>query len=141
MPNLHFRVTDEQKAEIEARAKAAGYEKLSPYLRDRALGMLGVGPETRDEFSKRLAETAAEIFLPPETKTQPVPTATVVESPLGPVVVAEQAAAQDDPPETRGDFIARRTTQLFGQGYTTAQARRKAGTEWDEENPEPDAAA
>ena len=39
MPNLHFRVTVEQKAEIEARAKAAGYEKLSPYLRDRALDL------------------------------------------------------------------------------------------------------
>ena len=37
MPNLHFRCTDEQMAEIEARAKAAGYAKLSPYLRDRAL--------------------------------------------------------------------------------------------------------
>lgn len=38
MPNLHFRCTDEQMAEIEDRRKAAGYAKLSPYLRDRALG-------------------------------------------------------------------------------------------------------
>lgn len=144
-PILHFRVTPEQKAEIKSLAKAAGYSKLSPYLRDRALGVEAAWP--RDEVRKKVREAA-----------RPIPSATVIESPLGPVATAEQPGMKGDtgplgrygpdggPPtpdsdESHDQFITRRSRQLFGTGMIRKQARAQAEREWDEAHPEPEDAA
>jgi hypothetical protein len=46
---MHFRVTAEEKKAIEAKAKAAGYRKVSDYLR-----ALGMGTEVREAVPAEL---------------------------------------------------------------------------------------
>jgi hypothetical protein len=46
---IHFRVTEDEKKAIAARAKAAGFKKVSDYLR-----VLGMGAEVREALPPEL---------------------------------------------------------------------------------------
>jgi hypothetical protein len=107
MPNLHFRVTAEQKAEIEARARVAGYAKLSPYLRDRALDNRSTASRDSQAKAERVAGSTGS---------------------AAPVV--------ERPPETPEQYIERRTRALYAQGLTSRLAETQAEREWREAHPD-----
>lgn len=160
-PTLHFRVTSEQKAEIEARAKAAGYTKLSPYLRDRALGqrasneikdgvqtaVVDVGGQIDpDSLERTIASVLDEKPTPKQLPGgSSVPVAEQPETSVGfdpvPNMVAREEAEVREHLEgksvsiERADFITARSCQLFGTGITRKRAREQAECEWAEAHP------
>ena len=104
---FQFRVDPDERASITARARAAGFEKDSEYVRTLL-------------FAPSIEEAKAELS-----------TVNAALTPDGEVVKAEieEAKLQDDP--AREAFIERRTKQLVGQGRTTPVAQREARSEWE----------
>jgi hypothetical protein len=116
---LHFRATDEQKAEIGKRAKAAGLD-LSKYLRKSALGELGTSDSsTQSERGDASGHQKAS------RRSRQV--ATHVAQPEG---QEQDGSPADKPSETEADFIERRTKYLHGKGKTMRRAKSEARAEW-----------
>lgn len=112
---LEARVTPAQKAQVAERAIAAG-QKMGEYIRDRALGLKANGiPEGRGTVKALKAR-------PPRSTPQDIEREEIAAE------VGEAALVDGD---AREAFVARRTRQLFGEGFTSLLAARKAAEEWD----------